>query len=81
MTVQRAHALWSGWSGTVLFVFFWLMISRISILSFPLWVGLMLLTAVMCFYAGARRTCWFLLPGFAALIVTGGVVYAASLGQ
>lgn len=81
MIAQRADALWSGWGGTVLFVMCWLLISRISAVSFPLWIGLMLLGAAMCFYGGVRRTKWFLIPGVVALVVTAGVVFSVSRGQ
>jgi len=76
MIAQRADAMWAGWGGTVLFIASWLMISRITALSFPLWIGLMSLGAVMCFYGGLRRSRWFFLPGFAAMIVTAGVLVA-----
>jgi hypothetical protein len=81
MIAQRADALWSGWCGTALFVLCWLMISRISALSFPLWIGLMLLGAALCFYGGMRRTKWFLIPGFVALAVTAGIIFSVSRGQ
>lgn len=67
---------WAGWGGTALFIASWLMISYISAFSFPLWIGLMSLGAVMCFYGGLRRSRWFFLPGFAAVIVTVGVLVA-----
>jgi len=55
MTAQRPDALWVGWGGTALFLGTWLLIASISALSFPLWIGLMLLGAVMCFYGGLCR--------------------------
>ena len=64
MTARRADALWAGWGGTVLFLACWLMISRMSAFSFLLWVGLMSLGAVMCFYGGVCRSKWFFLPWF-----------------
>jgi hypothetical protein len=70
----------AGWAGTALFLACWLMISRISAFSFPLWVGLMLLGAAMCFYGGLCRSKWFLLPGFAAALVTVGVTVAIYRG-
>jgi hypothetical protein len=66
--------------GTVLFIASWLMIWRISAFSFPLWIELMSLGAVMCFYAGLRRSRWFFLPGFAAVIVTVSVLLAVYRG-
>jgi hypothetical protein len=81
MIAQRADALWSGWCGTALFVLCWLMISRISALSFSLWIGLMLLGAALCFYGGMRRTKWFLIPAFVALAVTAGIIFSVSRGQ
>ena len=80
MIAQRAGALWAGWGGTVLFLASWLMISRISALSFLLWVGLMSLAAVICFYGGVRRSKWFFLPSLAAVIVTVGVLVAVYRG-
>lgn len=81
MIVQRTDAMWAGWGGTVVFLGSWLMISRISAFSFSLWIGLMLLGALMCFYAGLRRNRWFFLPGFAAVIVTAGVLVAVYRGR
>ncbi len=43
MIAQGIDGLWSGWGGTAVFILCWLLISRISAISFPLWVGLMLL--------------------------------------
>ena len=80
MTVQRADAAWAGWGGTALFLVSWLMISLISAFSLLLWIGLMLLGAIMCFYGGARRSKWFLVPGFAAVIVAAGVLVAVYRG-
>jgi hypothetical protein len=80
MIAQREDALWAGRGGTALFLACWLLISRISAFSFPLWVGLMSLGAVMCFYGGVRRSRWFFLPSFAAMIVTAGVLVAAYRG-
>ena len=80
MTTQRANVLWTGWGGTALFLVSWLMISPISAHSFVLWVGLMSLGAVMCFYAGVCRSRWFFLPSFAAVIVTAGVAVAVYRG-
>jgi len=74
MIAQRGYAVWAGWGGTVLFLVSWLAIARISVLSFPLWIGLMLSGAILCFYGGARRSKWFLVPGFAAVVVTAGVL-------
>jgi hypothetical protein len=56
------------------------MISRISAFSFLLWIGLMSLGAIMCFYGGARRSKGFLVPGFAAVIVTAGVLVGVYRG-
>ncbi len=80
MISQRAGSLWAGWGGSALFLACWLMISRISAFSFPLWVGLMSLGAAMCLYGGVRRSKWFLFPGFAAVLVTAGVVVAVYRG-
>ena len=80
MIAQWADAVWAGWGGTALFLASWLMISRISAFSFLLWIGLMLLGAIMCFYGGARRSKWFLVPGFAAVIVTAGVLVGVYRG-
>ena len=80
MIAQRADAVWAGWGGTALFLASWLMIARISAFSFLLWIGLMSLGAIMCFYGGARRSKWFLVPGFAALIVTAGVLVSVYRG-
>ena len=80
MIAQRADAVWAGWSGTALFLASWLMIARISAFSFLLWIGLMSLGAIMCFYGGARRSRWFLVPGFASVIVTAGVLVSVYRG-
>jgi hypothetical protein len=40
----------------------------------------MSLGAVMCFYGGVRRSKWFFLPSFAAVIVTAGVLFAVYRG-
>jgi Na+/H+ antiporter NhaC len=66
----------AGWGGTVLFIASWLMIPRLSAFSFSMWIGLMLVGAVMCFYGGLRRSRWFFLPSFATVIVTVGVLVA-----
>ena len=76
MIAQRPDALRVGWGGTALFLASWLMTSRISAFSFLTWVGLMLLGAIMCFYAGVCRNKWFFFPGFAAVILTAGVLVA-----
>lgn len=81
MIAQRPAALRAGWGGTTLFLACWLMISRISAFSLLLWVGLMSLGAIMCIYAGVCRTKWFFLPGFAAVIVTAGVLFAIYSGR
>jgi hypothetical protein len=52
----------------------WLMIASIIAFSLPLWIGLMLLGVVMCFYGGLRRSRWFFLPSFAALLITAGIL-------
>jgi hypothetical protein len=57
-----------------------LTISWISALSFLVWVSLMSLGAVMCFYVGDCRSKWLLLPGFAAEIVTTGALVAVYRG-
>jgi hypothetical protein len=80
MTARRADALWAGWGGTVLFLTCSLMISRISAFSLLLWVGLMSLGAVMCFYAGVWRSKWFFSPGFVTVIVIAGVLVAVYRG-
>ena len=80
MIARRAAALWTGLGGTVLFLVSWLMTARISAFSLPLWIGLMSLGAVMCFYGGLRRSGWFFLPSFAAVIVTAGVLVAVYRG-
>lgn len=71
---QRSNALWVGAGGTTLFLASWLLIASISAFSFPLWIGLMLLGAVMCFYGGLRRSRWFFLPSFAAVLITAGIL-------
>jgi hypothetical protein len=80
MIALRADAMWAGWGGTALFLASWLLIARISAFSFLLWIGLMSLGAIMCFYGGARRSKWFYLPGSAAVIVTAGVLIAVYRG-
>jgi hypothetical protein len=80
MISQRAGTLWAGWGGTALFLASWLMIRRISTFSVTLWVGMMSLGAVMCFYGGVRRSKWFLLPAFAAVLVIAGVFAAVYRG-
>jgi hypothetical protein len=70
----------TGAVGALLFLASWLMTARISAFSFPLWIGLMLLGALMCFYGALRRSKWFLFPGFAAVIVTAGVLVAVYRG-
>jgi hypothetical protein len=80
MIARRADALWAGWGGTVLFLACWLTISRISAFSFLVWIGLMSLGAVMCFYGGVCRSKWFFFPGFAAMIVIAGVLVAVYRG-
>jgi hypothetical protein len=80
MISQRAwHAL-AGWGGTALFLATWLMIDRIGGFSVMLWVGLMSLGAVMCFYGGVRRSKCFFLPAFAAVLVMAGVFAAVFRG-
>jgi hypothetical protein len=81
MAAQRADALWVGWGGTALFLASWLLIGSISAFSFPLWIGLMLLGAVLCFYSGIRRSRWFFLPSFFALIITAGVLVSVRYGE
>jgi hypothetical protein len=81
MTAQRPDALWVGWGGTALFLATWLLIASISALSFPLWIGLMLLGAVMCFYGGLCRSRWFFLPSFFAVIITAGVLVSVHHGE
>ena len=81
MTAQRPDALWVGWGGTALFLATWLLIASISALSFPLWIGLMLLGAVLCFYGGLRRSRWFFLPSFFALMITAGVLVSVRYGE
>lgn len=76
MIAQRPGALWAGWGGTSLFLACWLMISWISAFSFLLWVGLMSLGAVMCFYGGICSSKWFFFSGFGAVIVIAGVLVA-----
>jgi hypothetical protein len=80
MIAQRPDALWVGWGGTTVFLACWLLISRLSAFSFLMWVGLMSLGAIMCFYAGVCRNKWFFFPGFAAVIVTAGVLVAVYRG-
>jgi hypothetical protein len=80
-SAQRADALWAGWGGTTLFLASWLLIASISAFSFTLWIGLMLLGAVMCFYAGLRRSKWFFLPSFFALMITAGVLLSVRHGE
>jgi hypothetical protein len=77
VTLRKTRALWTGWGGTTLFLTCWLAVSWISSLSFLLWIGLMCLCAIMCFCGGIYRSRWFLLPGFAAVVITVGVVMAA----
>jgi len=74
MAAQRSDALWVGWGGTALFLASWLMIASISAFSLPLWIGLMFLAAVMCFYGGLRRSRWFFLPSSAAVFITAGIL-------
>ena len=62
MAAQRADALWAGWGGTALFLASWLLIASISAFSFPLWIGLMLLGAVMCFYGASAAAGGFFFP-------------------
>ena len=84
MTAQRPDALWVGWGGTALFLATWLLIASISALSFPLWIGLMLLGTVMCFYGGLRRSRWFFLPRNVRkqdLLETSGLIARASAGR
>ena len=80
MIPKRAGALWAGWGGIALFLASWLLINRISAFSVTLWVGLMSLGAVMCFYGGVRRSKWFFLPAFAAVLVMAGVFTAVYHG-
>jgi hypothetical protein len=80
MISQRTVALRAGWGGAALFLASWLMINRISAFSVTLWVGLMTLGALMCFYAGVLRSKWFLLPAFAAVLVIAGVFAAVYVG-
>jgi hypothetical protein len=42
--------------------------------SFPRWIGLMLLGAVLCFYGGLRRSRWFFLPSVAAVLIMAGIL-------
>jgi len=63
-----------------LFIASWLMIEKVSSVSFLLWLVLMLTGAVMCFYAGLCRSRWFLLPSLAAMIVVVGVLVAVFRG-
>ena len=81
MIIQHAKANWAGWGGTTLFLASWLLISRISAYSFLLWVGLMSIGAILCFYGGVRRSKWFLIPCFAAVIVIAGVLVAVHRGD
>lgn len=76
MTIQKTNAMWAGWSGTAVFMVSWLLISHISSFSFPLWIGLMLLGAVLCFYGGIRCNKWFFLPSGVAITVLIGVLVA-----
>jgi hypothetical protein len=80
MTSQRIGTLWAGWGGTALFLACWVMISRISAFSVTLWVALMSLGGVIWFYGGLRRSKWFLIPAFAAVLVMSGVVAAVYRG-
>jgi hypothetical protein len=74
MAAQRPDGLWVGWGGTTLFLASWLLIASISAFSFPLWIGLMLLGAVMCFYGALRRSRWFFLPSVAAVLIMAGIL-------
>ena len=76
MTDQGSSALLLGWTGSGLFIVTWLMISRISALSFPLWIGMMSLATAFCFYAGVRRSKWFFLPSVVSVTVMVGVLVA-----
>ena len=81
MIARRSDALWIGWGGTIVFLCSWLLIARISALSFLLWAGLMVLGAVMCFYGGVQRSKWFFLPGCVAVVVMAGVLLAVVHGR
>jgi hypothetical protein len=80
MIAQRPDALWAGWGGTAVFLCCWVTISWISSFSLLLWVGLMSLGAVMCFYGGVCRSKWFFFVGIAAMIVTTGVLVSVYRG-
>src|ERR1035438_9024885 len=60
MIPLRTGALWAGWSGTLLFIICWPLIRWTATFSFLLWLGLMLLGAILCVVGGIYRSKWFL---------------------
>lgn len=65
--VQRIHAQWMGWIGTALFLALWLSIRWMgSPSAFPLWIALMLGSAVLCVVGAIFRSKGFFVPAVSA---------------
>lgn len=81
MGERKNYERWAGWSGTVLLITCWPLIGWTDKSTFVVWLGLMMLSATLCFVGVAYRSKWFLLPGVFATIVTIGTLAGAIFGK